>query len=118
MKMKTFLCLAIVCLFTACTNLSYKQGQESFLHQDYRQAFIRLMPPAKAGNAQAQYAIGYMYYNGLGTIENKDKALFWLNEAASQGSYEAIKALKLIKNKQPSPYQPSSNPKKQPLNYD
>lgn len=107
-----------VLLLVSCANLSLEQGKESFLKQDYRQAFIRLMPAAQAGNAEAQYAIGYMYYNGLGTIEDKKKALNWLHKAADQGSVNAIKSLNMIKKEKPSPYTPSSNPKLRPLDYD
>lgn len=99
----------------SCSELELKEGQENFEKQDYRSAFIRLTPAARAGNPEAQYAVGYMYYTGQGTVQNRDKAKEWIKKAARQGNKNAIAALNKLNNKPVSPYEPSKNPKYQPL---
>ena len=40
---------------------------------DYKEAFILLQEPAKAGHAKSQYYMGMFYHNGLGTINGTVK---------------------------------------------
>ncbi|MCC5792883.1 MAG: sel1 repeat family protein [Legionellaceae bacterium] len=101
MKQKSiaYLCLFCVCLsLTACFNrLNLREGIISFQHQDYRQAFIRLMPEAEKGQPDAQYAVGYMYYYGQGVVEDRQKAVYWISLAAKNGQPDANKAMSLLK---------------------
>lgn len=71
-------------------------GIESFKAQDFREAFVRLMPSAQAGNPDAQYAIGYMYYYGKGVVEDKKAAWYWINCAAKAGQPDAIQAVIIL----------------------
>lgn len=81
----------------ACVNsMNLTEGINSFRVQDYRQAFIRLVPEAKKGQPDAQYAVGYMYYYGQGVVEDRKKAWFWINQAAEAGQSEAIEAVKIL----------------------
>jgi TPR repeat protein len=112
---RLFLIIVLSLLGLGCSELEFKEGQENFLKQDYRSAFIRLTPAARAGNPQAQYAIGYMYYTGQGTVKDRQKAKEWIEKAAKQGNKNAISALTRLQNQAHSPYLPSSNPKMQPL---
>ncbi len=93
--------LLLLCIMTltgcGAKNFMLDRGKTAYERQDYRQAFLRLEPVAKAGNMDAQYALGYMYYNGQGVVENQQKSLKWLQLAANQGQVDAIKALLLIK---------------------
>lgn len=75
-----------------------KTGIESFQVQNYRQAFIRLLPEAKAGQPDAQYAVGYMYYYGQGVIENRKKAFYWIERAANGGQPDAQRAIKILRS--------------------
>lgn len=88
-----------VALLSGCgaSNFMLERGQSAYERQDYRQAFLRLEPVAKAGNKDAQYALAYMYYNGQGVIENQREAIKWMTLAANQGQTDAIKALSIIK---------------------
>jgi TPR repeat protein len=93
-----FLCLS------ACAsmhNYNLEKGINCFQVQDYRSAFIRLLPEAKAGQPDAMYAIGYMYYYGQGVVENRQKACYWINRAASAGQKDAIHALEILKQGKP-----------------
>lgn len=82
---------------TACLSaLNLREGIASFRNQDYRQAFIRLKPEAERRNADAQYAVGYMYYYGRGVVEDKKQAWVWINRAADLGQPDAVKAIKIL----------------------
>jgi len=93
------LSVGLVIFFSGCMTHDYnlKHGIESFQVQDYRQAFIRLLPEAKAGQPDAQYAIGYMYYYGQGVIENRKKAWYWINRAAVGGQPDAQNAMAILR---------------------
>lgn len=93
--------LLLIPLMTACitSGFNLREGITSFKVQDYRRAFIRLMPEAERGNPDAQYAIGYMYYYGQGVIENREKAWFWINKAASKGQQDALVAITILVHK-------------------
>lgn len=94
------LVISVVCLLSGCmggvSRMNFSEGIHSFQVQDYRQAFIRLMPEAKAGNPDAQYAIGYMYYYGQGVVEDRKKAWYWITCAAKAGQPDAIKAAQIL----------------------
>jgi DamX protein len=51
---------------------------------------------ADAGDPDAQYALGYMYYYGKHVPQNNQIALNWMRRAAVQGQEQAIKALALL----------------------
>lgn len=40
---------------------------------------------AKQGDAKAQYNLGLLYYDGIGTAQNFKKAFEWFKKAAEQG---------------------------------
>lgn len=77
---------------------NYTAGRDSFLEGNYYQAFKQLYPAAQEGNPDAQYAIGYMYYYGLGTSQNQQSAIAWMQRAANQGQAQAIRAVDSILN--------------------
>jgi TPR repeat protein len=72
----------------------YHQAKQAFHHKKYHQAFQQIQAPAKAGNANAQYALGYMYYYGHGTKTDITKAKHWFQQAAQQHQKQAQHALK------------------------
>lgn len=55
----------------------------------YAQEFARLMPLAKAGNAESQNRIGEMLEFGQGVERDKDAAYQWFQRAAEQGEVSA-----------------------------
>lgn len=84
---------------TACSisnRYSFNQGIQAFRVQNYRTAFIRLLPEAQRGQPEAQYAVGYMYYYGQGVTENREQALYWIRCAAKAGNRDAIEALRIL----------------------
>lgn len=99
----TTLILTACCLF-ACgtTHLTpyemSKLAQSKRLFDDgyYKRAMHELLPLASNGNPQAQYAIGYMYYYGLGVTQDTDTGHFWVQKAAEKNYPPAIEGLKLM----------------------
>ncbi|MDJ0958878.1 MAG: tetratricopeptide repeat protein [Arenicellales bacterium] len=65
--------------------------------QDYRTAIKLFRRLAGQGDALAQCRLGLMYYDGLGTKQNYDKAFAWVNLSATQGFSEAMEVRELLK---------------------
>ena len=51
------------------------------------------MASAKQGNAEAQYNIGNLYFNGMGIEKNYEEAAKWMEKAALQGNTSAMTGL-------------------------
>lgn len=99
-KLFLWLIIGVSGCLTGCASsaLNLHEGIKSFQVQDYRQAFVRLKSEADKGHPDAQYAIGYMFYYGLGVVEDRKKAWYWINCAASAGQPDAMKAVNILKH--------------------
>ncbi len=53
---------------------------------------------AQKSDADAEYALGYMYYYGINTRENVESAQLWMRRAAAQGQPQAMEALRLLQS--------------------
>lgn len=73
---------------TACTNNPYLMKYDCSLS--------RIQQAAENGDADAQYALGYMYYYGIGTVKDQQTAALWIERAAAAGQPLAKKAWTLI----------------------
>lgn len=71
----------------------FEAGREAWISGNYGRAFELLITEAEAGNADAQYTIGYMYYVGQGVQQDEDAAIRWIQQAAGNGSERAMEAL-------------------------
>ena len=71
----------------------FAEGREAYQAGDYGEAFERLIVEAEAGNPDAQYTIGYMYFEGQGVSRDEERALRWIQRAAENGSRQAVTAL-------------------------
>jgi len=56
---------------------------------DFAEAYCIMRPLAEAGDADAQYNIGWMYLNGYGLRINDSLALEWWKKAVQQGHSDA-----------------------------
>ncbi len=83
---------------TVATLSELQQGKRLFEAGYYKRAMKVLLPLACGcpGNAEAQYAVGYMYYYGYGVAQDTDVGYFWIKKSADQGNEPAIKALATI----------------------
>jgi len=93
--------ITVLSLLSGCVMRGHnlREGIRSFQIQNYRQAFIRLMPEAEKGQPDAEYAIGYMYYYGQGVVEDRKKAWYWINCAARAAQPDAVVALSILKQR-------------------
>ncbi len=96
------LSMAIVCIgLTGCAptlNQIYVKSQKAYNQRNYVQAYEYARYAAKNGNVKAAYALGYLYYYGIGTQENPVLARKWMNFAYLRGYKPAHKALVIIAN--------------------
>lgn len=66
-------------------------GNNPYL-QKYGCSLNTIEAAAQNGDPDAQYALGYMYFYGIGTVRDTKAAQLWINRAAAQGQPLAIKA--------------------------
>ncbi len=98
---KTLAVLCISVLLAACASTGsqpgtperFQEGRQAYLDGDFSRAFELLLREAEDGNPDAQYTIGYMYYNGEGVQQDENAALRWIRTAANNGSRRAVEAL-------------------------
>lgn len=64
--------------------------------QQYNCSLTAVQQAAEKGQPDAQYALGYMYYYGIGTAKDQQKAMLWIRRAANQGQPLAIKAVQML----------------------
>jgi TPR repeat protein len=65
------------------------EGHAAFEERNFEEAFEILEPHAEAGDADAEFKIGFMYLHGRGTNRDYDLAVEWLEKAGEQGHAEA-----------------------------
>jgi hypothetical protein len=67
--------------------------------QKYNCSLSKIEAAAERGDPDAQYALGYMYFYGIGTVRDPKAAQLWIHRSASQGQPLAIKAGHIITHK-------------------
>jgi TPR repeat protein len=72
------------------------QGKRDFEAGYYKRSMHELLPLACDGSAEAQYAIGYMYYYGYGVGQDTEVGYFWIKRSSDQGYDPAGKALRYM----------------------
>lgn len=83
-----------------------QSGKATFDSGNFKLAFAQLLPLAVKCSPEAQYAVGYMYYYGLGVEAHKESGLFWISQSAAQMYRPAIKAMQLIEKERLRPQDP------------
>lgn len=79
--------LLICTLFTNAWGLTnYELCLKAYGDKDFTNAYNLCK---EAGESNAQYIIGEMYYNGLGVKKDHAEAAIWIRKAAEQGLSEA-----------------------------
>ncbi len=65
----------------------------------YNCSIDRVQASAENGDADAEYALGYMYYYGVNTARDQDSAMLWISRSAAQGQPLAKSALAMLQGK-------------------
>ena len=65
--------------------------------EKYEDSFNWIKKAAELGDPVAQNNLGYMYDNGLGTVENKKLAYRWFKKAAEQNQVNALTTIATAK---------------------
>ncbi len=108
------ICLTSVIFLTGCAKHpktdSYDTAAGNFQNtkacksneflQRYGCSLDRVEQAAESNDPDAMYALGYMYYYGVGTVRDTDTAIVWISRAAGQNQPLAIKAMNIIRKKQ------------------
>jgi TPR repeat protein len=79
---------ASAALILAGAPLSYAglaEGYAAYASGDYALAHGELLPAAQAGDYNAAYYLGLLYWNGQGVDMDVETAMVWLSEAAAKG---------------------------------
>ena len=99
--MRTF-CITLIAIFLSACATSPRQAallaqsQRDFNNGFYKRAQENLLPVASEGNAEAEYALGYLYYYGYGVAQDAATGKFWIMKAAQQNYLPAKQALTKI----------------------
>lgn len=70
-----------------------QDAREAMRAGNYAIAYCIWQPQADAGDANAQYNIGWLYHNGYGLAVDDQQALYWWQQAAEQNHIDARFAL-------------------------
>lgn len=68
-----------------CAPASYQKGMKHYHPNDAGAAVRELKPLAEQGNAEAQFNLGSLYYQGRGVPQDYAEAARWMRKAAEQG---------------------------------
>lgn len=71
----------------------YDDGLKSFRGKDYSGAMAAWQKGATAGDARAEYSLGYLYEFGLGVPADNGQAKTWYDKAAAAKNGDALYAL-------------------------
>jgi len=98
-------------MITSCSikNSSYEAAKLNYARGDYARSFHQLWIPAQQKDPRAFYAMGYMYYYGLGTDQDQDIGRSLIRRAAGMKYPPAIIALRLITTAHHNQYMPLEN---------
>ncbi len=93
MRWATMMLAAVVMLVAAPAWADFKAGVEAYQRGDYATALTEFRPLAQQGDADAQYNLGLMYFEGRGVPQEDAEALSWFRRSAEQGDALAQFAL-------------------------
>lgn len=72
------------------------QARQAYAEKQYEASYKHLYHLANKNNKEAMYALGYLYYYGLGVESNPKIAQDLIRQSADQGYKPAMKALRLF----------------------
>jgi TPR repeat protein len=78
-----------LCTASMCQAASHAQAQAAVRVRDFEKAAQLYLEMAKAGDKEAQFALGNLYRSGRGVKKDHRRAFVWLSKAAEQGHVKA-----------------------------
>ena len=85
----TVLATTLFLVFSQLAAQDFDKGLKAHDAGDYNTAVREWKPLAEQGNVEAQYNLGFLYYNGQGLTQNNAEALKWYRLAAEQAHGDA-----------------------------
>ena len=85
----TVLATTLFLVFSQLAAQDFDKGLKAHDAGDYNTAVREWRPLAEQGNVEAQYNLGFLYYNGQGLTQNSAEALKWYRLAAEQAHGDA-----------------------------
>ncbi|MBA1146858.1 SEL1-like repeat protein [Ectothiorhodospiraceae bacterium WFHF3C12] len=100
-SLRLILCASLAMVLLGCATApelknagpDFESAREAYVAGDYQRALPLMTAEAERGTPRAQYALGYMYFNGLGVDSDRDQAVAWIRRAANNGDPLAVEAL-------------------------
>jgi septal ring-binding cell division protein DamX len=95
--MRKFMCgMCVLCIFFPSSVMALTRQVETSQIPLDNFSVEQLQQAAEAGDPDAQYALGYMYYYGKKVSQNQQLAINWMRRASVQGQEQASHALMLL----------------------
>ena len=82
----------------------YKVGLRWYQQGEYNIARKMWLPLARNGDCDAEYAIGLLYFDGLGVRKDREAALRWWSRAADQAQPQALNTMGIVYAHRSVPY--------------
>lgn len=83
--MKSFVAAIALLIATVANAAPFDDGMRALQAGDFADARATFNPLAKAGDGNAQFMLGVMFENGLGTGKDDEAAASWYKQAAASG---------------------------------
>ncbi len=97
MKYRSYLSICFLFLLSPSGwALDIEDAVHAMREGNFAEAYCILRPHADAGDAEAQYNVGWMYLNGYGLAINDSLALEWWQRAADQGHIDATFSMAML----------------------
>ncbi|MAA50667.1 MAG: hypothetical protein CMP83_10900, partial [Gammaproteobacteria bacterium] len=93
LNLKNFFIIFIF-LFANNSFADFDKGLKEFNKGNYELALDIWKPLANEGVSNAQYNVGLMHHNGLGTKQDFKKAYKWLLKSSEQGNLNSIRLIR------------------------
>ncbi len=100
MRFKLCLLLLVVSIFLSIDAFAVSETRDGNSATSKELTYDQIRSAASGGDADAQYALGYLYFYGKnGAPKDAALAKIWIEKAAKQKQVQAVKALALINNR-------------------
>ena len=86
----------LICLTPKISFADFDTGLKEFNNGNYKNALKIWRPLAKDGLSNAQYNVGLMHHNGLGTKQDYKQAYYWLLLSSEQGNLNSIRLISTL----------------------